>query len=238
MTSYWSAHLWPAGLWGKTTWGDLVVMCGRPVRQHVFDLKELVWPVSSDDGEPKALGAFSKCRLQDGALQLRRISREAPQPPARLLCCRDNGGTRGERLTSGNEQGNGAKYLKWLNYLNYHVLNHFLLFTRLSLLDSVSLTINREMYNSAFILNLKWSHSGINSRDERSTSLKFTGLRAVNVHVVREPAWKWTCDMKRKLQSLLMNCHLPSSLRHSHGDNVSDGTSLTASNYMNTLRAS
>lgn len=60
-----------------------------------------------------------------------------------------------ERLTSGNEQGNGAKYLKWLNYLNYHVLNHLLLFTRLSLLDSVSLTINREMYNSAFILNLK-----------------------------------------------------------------------------------
>lgn len=80
-------------------------MCSRPVRKHVFDLKKLIWSVSSNDGEPEALGAFSKCCLQDGTLQLGRVSCEAPQPPARLLCWRDNCGTRGG--TRGNEQGNG-----------------------------------------------------------------------------------------------------------------------------------
>ena len=86
-------------------------MRGRSIRKDVFDLKELVGSVSSDDGEPKALGAFPKCCLQDGALQLRRVSREAPPSPARLLCCGDDSGNRGERLTRGNGQRNGEKYL-------------------------------------------------------------------------------------------------------------------------------
>lgn len=86
-------------------------MRGRPIRKDIFDLEELIGSVSSDNGEPKALGAFSKCCLQDGALQLRWISREAPHAPTRLLCCRDDSGKRGERLTSGNGQRNGEKYL-------------------------------------------------------------------------------------------------------------------------------
>lgn len=64
-------------------------MRGRPIRKDVFHLKELVGSVSSNDGEPEALGAFSERRLQDGALQLRRISREAPRCPTGLLCCWD-----------------------------------------------------------------------------------------------------------------------------------------------------
>lgn len=67
-------------------------MRSRPIRKDIFDLKELIWSVSSDDGEPKALLAFSKCCLQDGALQLRWISREATRSSARLLCCRDESG--------------------------------------------------------------------------------------------------------------------------------------------------
>lgn len=58
-----------------------------PVRKHVLDLEELVWPVAADDGKPKALRAFSERRLQDGALQLRRVPREGPSSPARLLGC-------------------------------------------------------------------------------------------------------------------------------------------------------
>lgn len=71
-------------------------MRGRPIRKDIFDLKELVGSVSADDGEAKALGAFPKCCLQDGALQLRRISREAPHSSTRLLCCKDEGGKRRE----------------------------------------------------------------------------------------------------------------------------------------------
>lgn len=59
----------------------------RPVRKHVLHLEELVWSVASDDGEPKALRAFSERRLQDGALQLRRVPREGPRSPAGLLGC-------------------------------------------------------------------------------------------------------------------------------------------------------
>ncbi|TNN30076.1 hypothetical protein EYF80_059774 [Liparis tanakae] len=85
---------------GKPTGGDLVVVRGRPVQENVLDLEEFVGPVSSDDGEPEALGAFSERSLQDGALQLRRISCEDPRSPARLLCCREE---RGERLTRDNK---------------------------------------------------------------------------------------------------------------------------------------
>lgn len=70
-------------------------MCRRPIRKDVFDLEELIGTVSSDDGEPEALEAFSKCCLQDGALQLRRITCEASHTPSRLLCLTDEGG--GER---------------------------------------------------------------------------------------------------------------------------------------------
>lgn len=94
-----------------TTWGDLVIMRGRPIWKDIFDLKELVGSVSTDDGEPKALGAFSKCCLQNRSLQLRWISCEAPYSPTRLLCCRDDSGKRGKRLTTGNGQGFGEKYL-------------------------------------------------------------------------------------------------------------------------------
>lgn len=67
-------------------------MCSRSIWKDVFDLEELVGPVSPDDCEPKALGTFSKCRLQDGSLQLRWISREARHSPSRLFCCRDDSG--------------------------------------------------------------------------------------------------------------------------------------------------
>lgn len=74
---------------GETTWGDPVVMRSRPVWKDVFDLKKLIGSVSSYDGEPKALGAFSQGRLQDGALQLRRVSCKAMHSPTRLFCCGD-----------------------------------------------------------------------------------------------------------------------------------------------------
>lgn len=74
-------------------------MCGRSIWKDVFHLKELVRSVSPDDGEPKALGTFSKCRLQDGALQLRWISGEARHLPSRLFCCRDDSG--GQRRVIG-----------------------------------------------------------------------------------------------------------------------------------------
>lgn len=61
-------------------------MCGGPVQKHIFDLKELVWTISSDDREPETLGAFSQRRLQDGSLQLRRIPCKTPHASARLLC--------------------------------------------------------------------------------------------------------------------------------------------------------
>lgn len=63
-----------------------------PIREHVLHLEELVWPVASDDGEPKALRALSERRLQDGALQLRRVPREGPRSPARLLRCGEQQG--------------------------------------------------------------------------------------------------------------------------------------------------
>lgn len=43
-------------------------MCCRPIWQDVFDLKELVRSVSANNGESKALGAFSKCCLKYVAL--------------------------------------------------------------------------------------------------------------------------------------------------------------------------
>lgn len=70
--------LWTCSSAETLTWSDLVVVCSGPVWKDVFDLKELVRSVSSNDGEPKALGAFSEGRLQDRALQLGRISCEAP----------------------------------------------------------------------------------------------------------------------------------------------------------------
>lgn len=72
-------------------------MRSRPFRKDIFDLKELIRSVSSDDGEPEALGAFSKRSLQDTALQLRWVSREAPHFPARLFCCREDGGKKVEK---------------------------------------------------------------------------------------------------------------------------------------------
>lgn len=69
-------------------------MRGGPIGKDVFHLKEFVGSVSSDDCEPEALGAFSKRGLQDGALQLGRISREGARPPAGLLCCTDDEGKR------------------------------------------------------------------------------------------------------------------------------------------------
>lgn len=67
-----------------------------PIREHVLHLEELVWPVAADDGEPKALRALSERRLQDGALQLRRVPREGPRSPARLLRC---GEQQAEKIT-------------------------------------------------------------------------------------------------------------------------------------------
>lgn len=62
-------------------------MCCRPIWQDVFDLEELVRSVSANNGESKALGAFSKRCLKYVALQLSWISSKPPHSPARLLCC-------------------------------------------------------------------------------------------------------------------------------------------------------
>lgn len=70
----------------QLTRGDPVVVRRRPLREDVLHLEELVGSVAADDGEPEALRAFSEGRLQDGAVQLGRVPREAPPPPGRLLC--------------------------------------------------------------------------------------------------------------------------------------------------------
>lgn len=71
----------------------------------------------------------------------------------------------------------------------------------------------------------------------RAASLKFTGLRAGTVYK-GHVCVKMRPGYEEKLKSLPTNCHLSPSQQHSHSDNVSDSTSLTASNYTNTLRAS
>jgi len=79
-------------------------MCSRPVSKDIFDLKELIGSVSSDDREPKSLGAFPKCCLQDGALQLRWISCESLRSPLGLLCCKDSKKTRKRDIKRGNKK--------------------------------------------------------------------------------------------------------------------------------------
>lgn len=46
-------------LFEVNTWSDLVIMCSGPIQEHIFDLKELIRTISSDDREPETLGAFS-----------------------------------------------------------------------------------------------------------------------------------------------------------------------------------
>lgn len=134
------------------TWSDLVIMCGGPVQKHVFDLKELVRTISSNDGETETLRAFSERRLQHGSLQLRWIPCKTPHSSARLLCWWDNGGRKNWQMNTGRESK--ENYPGLLSYFNCKALISFSMFCKTILHFHSD---NVEIWKSSFI------SAGINS---------------------------------------------------------------------------